>query len=457
MSKFLIIAGFHRSGTSMLTQLLQNVGYRLPSNLVGPNITNPDGHFEDYRVINFHDELLAKAKTSWQFTKEYSRLPFDERRFWELYESLTVNLEKNDTLLIKDPRICLFLGGWEEALGEDVRYVGVTRHWLYSVESLLSRHSLRIAEAIHSKNLGRHFNFWIEPTLAARMWLAYNKALITFRRQQRNKMALFTQRGLADSERIAVDLSRIGVECDDALFVSHDETKTHGSVSARINSLLPVDLRMELDALWNELLAESDCASEDEHVTFYFPDTKNVASQDKGARRGQIQWTSSDAHEGALIQVSKVNDVHSQLVDIENIMRGKTQDAGRFLQKVELLVQLNRSPEAISILERLIESAPDYSKARVRLFELVEMTEGASSAIDLYQLGVAKGARPIKQLEGRIQMRTNFRKAKLNYFRELKESSTLGDKIDYISQLSAEVSDEHARLDLVERLWRIWS
>ena len=51
MSDQLIVAGFHRSGTSLVCQLLHRAGLFLGYDLLGPAFSNPHGHFEDTEVL----------------------------------------------------------------------------------------------------------------------------------------------------------------------------------------------------------------------------------------------------------------------------------------------------------------------------------------------------------------------------------------------------------------------
>ena len=68
MNKQLMIIGFHRSGTSMLAQELTNAGLFIGDKLLGGDISNVDGHFEDYDFFSFHEKILKDSNNSWQYT-----------------------------------------------------------------------------------------------------------------------------------------------------------------------------------------------------------------------------------------------------------------------------------------------------------------------------------------------------------------------------------------------------
>lgn len=53
-----VITGMHRSGTSLTTSLLQSAGVFIGDRLLGNNLSNPKGHFEDLDFVEFHQQLL---------------------------------------------------------------------------------------------------------------------------------------------------------------------------------------------------------------------------------------------------------------------------------------------------------------------------------------------------------------------------------------------------------------
>ena len=55
-----IVLGMHRSGTSAMARLVQELGLSLGTNLLGATEGNIYGHFEDAAFIRFHDALIAR-------------------------------------------------------------------------------------------------------------------------------------------------------------------------------------------------------------------------------------------------------------------------------------------------------------------------------------------------------------------------------------------------------------
>ncbi len=57
-SATIIVAGMHRSGTSLTASILQSSGVNIGERLVGKEIGNEKGHFEDLDMVDFHKEVL---------------------------------------------------------------------------------------------------------------------------------------------------------------------------------------------------------------------------------------------------------------------------------------------------------------------------------------------------------------------------------------------------------------
>ena len=58
MKKLILIFGSGRSGTSLVTNLISELGAELGNDLLGGNKFNPDGFFEDRTIVNLHKDLL---------------------------------------------------------------------------------------------------------------------------------------------------------------------------------------------------------------------------------------------------------------------------------------------------------------------------------------------------------------------------------------------------------------
>lgn len=167
---------------------------------------------------------------------------------------------------VKDPRACLFLDEWDKALGDKGAYLFVVRHWSSCIESLLNRHSREFAhtmteDAVNSDLL----SFWREPDLAAKMWLSYNKRILSFAQRHPDKVVIISQRALFSGASLIQALNqKFGLQLNQKAESPFDEGLLRDSASQRIVDSLSFSLRSQLDSLWQSLLAMADFKSENE-------------------------------------------------------------------------------------------------------------------------------------------------------------------------------------------------
>ena len=178
MSDQLIIAGFHRSGTSATARLLHRAGLFLGYELLEALPSNPYGHFEDREIVNLHTRILADNEKTWAVAEPL--LPVVGQQRWQLMQRLIERRNSEHSLWgFKDPRACLFLMLWKHLL-PNAKVLIVYRHFSGSAYSLEQRHSSDMFLRRGSARV--HRRFWEEPDFALRMWLVHNNALLAFAR-----------------------------------------------------------------------------------------------------------------------------------------------------------------------------------------------------------------------------------------------------------------------------------
>jgi Sulfotransferase family len=137
-TKLLIIAGMHRSGTSLITQWLQKCGLNIGDELMVPNKSNKQGYFEDMDFVKLHEDLLSQ-----------NGLPYTGITHKTIPKLTSIEKEKIFSLLNrknlshkqwgwKDPRTCLFLDTYRE-LAPGAKYIIIYRDCNFCVCSLISR------------------------------------------------------------------------------------------------------------------------------------------------------------------------------------------------------------------------------------------------------------------------------------------------------------------------------
>ena len=179
MSDQLIVAGFHRSGTSLVCQLLHRAGLFLGYDLMGAAFSNPHGHFEDIEIFGLHEQILADNGQTWMVSEPF--LSIITEPHWQMMERIVQRRDAEHNLWgFKDPRVCLFMMVWKYLL-PNAKALLIYRHFSDTTYSLGRRQSTELL----SKPTGperMYRRFWEEPDLALRMWLAHNEALLTFAR-----------------------------------------------------------------------------------------------------------------------------------------------------------------------------------------------------------------------------------------------------------------------------------
>ena len=131
-----LVVGSGRSGTSLLSGILQRLGFHVPQPEVPADDTNPRGFAESQWVVDFHVDLLRRARVqtadarpqAWGLAAEASLDAAVERR---LRGWLKRQFAETDHIVIKDPRLSWFLPLWSrcaEDVGASPRFVTVLRH-----------------------------------------------------------------------------------------------------------------------------------------------------------------------------------------------------------------------------------------------------------------------------------------------------------------------------------------
>ena len=178
MSKQLLIAGFHRSGTSATAQILHRAGLFVGYELLEAMPSNPYGHFEDKEVVDLHQDVLADNGLNWQVTETF--LPVVGEPRWRRMRGMIERRNAEHAVWgFKDPRVCVFMMPWKYLM-PDAKVLLVYRHFSESTYSLGRRHSADLL--MNRGNPRAHRRFWEEPDVALRMWLVHNEALVSFAR-----------------------------------------------------------------------------------------------------------------------------------------------------------------------------------------------------------------------------------------------------------------------------------
>lgn len=203
----LIVAGMHRSGTSLTAGMIDALGVDMGQNLLAADRHNATGYFEDLDFLAFQRSLLQAACVpeepgwpDWGWT-ESERLDTEVIAQGATEAQSLIAQRPTDQLWgWKDPRTTLLLEFWAQYLPQ-ARYLLVYR-WPWDVADSI----LRI----------NHPTFTGRPDYALRTWAFYNQHLLAFYQRHRSQCVLVNvNRLLVDPAAFAQVLTeRLGLTLD---------------------------------------------------------------------------------------------------------------------------------------------------------------------------------------------------------------------------------------------------
>ncbi len=138
-----MVAGMHRSGTSMLASLISELGFNLDERtlLEAPSY-NPLGLAENRDILTINEKILKyhgiTANEPYDITDIDPSSAFYQQTVAEIRQLYEKKLKKAKRLVVKDPRFCLTLPYW---LDNDykIQVVGIFRQPFGVASSLVAR------------------------------------------------------------------------------------------------------------------------------------------------------------------------------------------------------------------------------------------------------------------------------------------------------------------------------
>lgn len=190
--QLLLVVGIGRSGTSLFTGIVGQLGLHVPQPEVRADDTNPRGFGEPRWVVDFHTRLMRARRitvfdsrpAAWEHAAEAAE---DEAVVAELRSWLEVQFVGTDGVVVKDPRIGWFLPLWQrcaDELGARTSFAQMLRHprevvvsalqWYGDWQNESSRAASWLNVSLHVEHATRG-----EP----RAFLRYNGLLEDWRRE----------------------------------------------------------------------------------------------------------------------------------------------------------------------------------------------------------------------------------------------------------------------------------
>ena len=243
MNPTLIVTGMHRSGTSAIARLINDLGFHIGSDLLPASKNNLHGHFEEAAFTHFHDQLIErffpqKAPFCEWLPLADAPTPYSEEdrkaslALWEAHRA-------SGATAWKDPRTSLFLDLWLGIL-PNAKIVVCLRH-PYQVHLSLLR---RGEPALH-----------VDYSAGIAGWAIYNRRILqTLAAVPPERVTVIDiDTAFRTPDKLALDLTRfLGVSLPPGLSSIHpEEFHFEDTLQASLASF--ATLFPEIEALYRSL------------------------------------------------------------------------------------------------------------------------------------------------------------------------------------------------------------
>lgn len=183
------VLGMHRSGTSCLTGMMQNMGVEL-GEVFTENLHNRKGNRENGRIVALNDDLLQYNGGAWHrplVVNRWTRAHVRER------DAIIDTLSGRGSAFwgFKDTRTAFTLPFWLEAIKEP-RFIGTFRH------------PHRVAMSLHHRDKSPLDWGW-------NLWYQYNQRLLELARRHQFQLTDFDQDDAAYVEDALIKLAALGL------------------------------------------------------------------------------------------------------------------------------------------------------------------------------------------------------------------------------------------------------
>lgn len=113
-----LVTGAGRSGTSLVTRILQKLGVDPIGELTGPSIQNPEGAFENKFIFNTHRRIIKKSHLD--VSSIITSGMVDKNRRTKAQKSILQYLDEvkkeSDAIVIKDPALSFMMPIWRKII-----------------------------------------------------------------------------------------------------------------------------------------------------------------------------------------------------------------------------------------------------------------------------------------------------------------------------------------------------
>lgn len=248
----IVILGMHRSGTSALGGIVHTLGISMGDNLFSPSEDNKKGYYEDKDIVLLNEKILKNISSRWDDIFLLENQWENAQSLGPLYEEaetvLKTKISQNDTIGLKDPRMCLLLPFWEKVFASLNLDVNVL---------FIFRNPIEVSKSLHKRN-----TFSEKKALA--LWLKYNYYALNNSKEY--------PRVFISYEQLFTELEKKIEECQDLfnLSVLNDYSSKKNNLSSFIDKSLhrnvdrnEIALHKEINTIFEKLISVSNNITED--------------------------------------------------------------------------------------------------------------------------------------------------------------------------------------------------
>jgi len=329
-----IIAGMHRSGTSLAASILQSAGVHIGRRLMEATEFNAKGHFENLDFFEFHLDVFRSLGVNIDGWTLQENLQIDE----PLIDRAKQLIEQNSLSSIwgwKEPRTTLFLDFWAKLLPE-ARFL------------LIYRSPWEVADSLYRRG---DKMFQSQPELAIKYWQHYNQKILDFYNQEQHRCLLTNLKTIVQYQTAYIDTinHKFNVNLSHPAPTAYDPSLLRTEISSNsqrptlIDHYFPeaIELYQELegrgwhpeqtpDFSWQELLKPSL------YKTWAFQEWVNLRQLEieNKSLKSQLQEEKVELEEAKAIQ-AEAEQTKTQLKTAESLLEQSQSQ----LQEIEFVLQ----------------------------------------------------------------------------------------------------------------------
>lgn len=338
----LCIAGMHRSGTSLISSLLQSGGLEIGQRLMGVGRGNPKGHYEDLDFNELHLQILESQGIHRNgFTME-RELQIREQHALAARALVEERRRRNVAWGWKDPRSTLFLDFWQKIVPE-ANFLLLYRCPWDVVDSLFRRGDPA---------------FRSNPSFAVRVWIHFNQLLFDFHDRFPERSLCVSSYRAAQSPELLFHALRSKFNLDLGPVADlYDASLLHRTASFRWASLLrhhfpeALDLYEQLNKLAGDT-APNEASLADEPTAFLptedwaFQDWLDLRVLEERQRECQQEKEKSEA-ELVRVRHELVSERHELVRERHELVRVRHELVQAQAQQLSLREELERARQEL--------------------------------------------------------------------------------------------------------------